>query len=698
MFAPSSSSSNPRRRAGRGAPALMLGACIVATVGGARGTAAQAARDGATFPAQAELVVVDAVVLDQHGAPVPDLKAADFTLLEDGQPRDITSFEAFAVEDAESPNVAPARTRVASNAPAVPAGRSFVVVFDDVHVTPRTARRAQDAVRRFIETGLRPGDELTLVTTSTGAWWTARMPEQREDALRVLARIESRRWRESGPEWITDTEATWAALERDDAMLGFLYSRWQSSGLVPVRKRASPGTPGPPMIQAKAELVYADATQRLRVTLQTLERVVAALAVGHGRKNVLLISEGFVLERTRGEARSLQRAAQAANVVLHFVDSRGLEESGPSFEAAELETAVHRPTYAYEAAGAQQVALDSGGEVVTHTEDLAGAMRRIAEQSRAYYLLGYVPAATRDGRFHRIDVRVARPDAQVRARRGYLARTAGQHGPGRDEAAQAAVRAALDAPFASSGLELRLMSYVFGPAAGGKVRTLLLGETPLAGLGSEGGDGKVDLDVFVALTARDSGASLSDGSRVELRLKPDERRRLEASGLPVGREVLLAPGTYQARLVVRDARSRRHGSVRHEFTVEPPTAWHTSTPILTDSVEVDAGGPPRPIPVARRSFKPAGRLYCAYEVYGAARGSGGQPEVEAGFELRRGTGTVVAAMASRAIRPTPDGRLSQLLALSLEGAEPGEYELRLDLRDRAAARTLEVAESFAVVP
>src|ERR1700732_1351812 len=38
------------------------------------------------------LVVVDVVVTDSKGQPVPDLKPADFTLLEDGKPQKISGF------------------------------------------------------------------------------------------------------------------------------------------------------------------------------------------------------------------------------------------------------------------------------------------------------------------------------------------------------------------------------------------------------------------------------------------------------------------------------------------------------------------------------------------------------------------------------------------------------------------------------
>src|SRR5258708_3784858 len=45
-----------------------------------------------TLRTNTRLVVVDVVAIDSKGQPVPDLKPADFTLLEDGKPQKISGF------------------------------------------------------------------------------------------------------------------------------------------------------------------------------------------------------------------------------------------------------------------------------------------------------------------------------------------------------------------------------------------------------------------------------------------------------------------------------------------------------------------------------------------------------------------------------------------------------------------------------
>ena len=68
-----------------------------------------------SFPAQVEQVVVDVVVTDKKGNAVRGLKPEDMTVLEDGVPQAVVSFEAIELPDQPSARRRTPRPRVSVN-------------------------------------------------------------------------------------------------------------------------------------------------------------------------------------------------------------------------------------------------------------------------------------------------------------------------------------------------------------------------------------------------------------------------------------------------------------------------------------------------------------------------------------------------------------------------------------------------------
>ena len=137
---------------------LALTAALVAAAGARAGhPQAAATPQQPTFPAEIELVTVDAAVVDRSGRAIRGLTASDFTVLEDGRPQAISSFEAIELPD--SPRGAGdeprERPRISTNArdAARTTGRTFVVVFDNRNLTQTDAHRAKGAISQFLEKG-----------------------------------------------------------------------------------------------------------------------------------------------------------------------------------------------------------------------------------------------------------------------------------------------------------------------------------------------------------------------------------------------------------------------------------------------------------------------------------------------------------------------------------------------------------------
>jgi VWFA-related protein len=81
--------------------------------------------------------------------------------------------------------------------------------------------------------------------------------------------------------------------------------------------------------------------------------------------------------------------------------------------------------YAIARARLQKIAEITGGQVFQAKEanDLAGVYSQVAAALRTLYSVGYYPTnSARDGTFRRVDVRINRPDAVARTRKGYYAK------------------------------------------------------------------------------------------------------------------------------------------------------------------------------------------------------------------------------------------------------------------------------------
>lgn len=99
------------------------------------------------------LVQVDALVTDSGGNHIPNLKAEDFEVLQDGKPQKITHFTYIAGTPAARPD-----TR-----------RSIVFLLDDAYMEFADFHYAQEAIRRYIDEELQPDDVVAIARTSYGS-------------------------------------------------------------------------------------------------------------------------------------------------------------------------------------------------------------------------------------------------------------------------------------------------------------------------------------------------------------------------------------------------------------------------------------------------------------------------------------------------------------------------------------------------
>ena len=678
--------------------------------------AAQEPQETPKFPAQVEQVTVDAVVTDKKGNPIAGLTASDFTVLEDGVPQAIVNFEAVQLPTSPAATTPP-KPRVSSNTdPATRVGRTFVVVFDDIHMTRFNAQRAKVAIAEFLKNGVREGDRVTLVATGGTAWWTARMEAGRDGIIALLKRLEGRNIPDPSQDRMSDYEAMRIQVYNDAEASARVRRRYESMGVIQpdrAQNQRTSDTLGDPIVRSKAGDVYFQAVSKNRITLGLLERVLSSLSSSKGRKAVILVSDGFIYDPNLDEFKTVVQASRRANAAIYSVQSGGLSgmsefmtaEFGNALADQDVGSALLDNSLAAE--GSDSLASDSGGFVVRNTNDLARGIQRIALESQSYYLIGYNPTNTKpDGRFRKIEVRLARKGIDVRARKGYYAPVDGKAPPKKPTGIDPAIQQALDSPYEMDQIPLRMSAYVLDETLLGKADTAVVAEVDIKDFGFQEQGGRLidSIEYLLVAAHRESGEYFRYDQKVDMKLQPSTRDKYLKSWfpIPIPQDFDLAPGWYQAKIVVRDKNTGRIGTLTHDFEVPDLTQFRISSVNLSDTLQPNPegkGGPPHPTLLARRTFTAEGLLFGQFSVFGAAKDKeSGMPKVISGYQIRAADGAVRAEMPPSLIKPTSLGKLSRMVGNKLEGFPPGDYEFVISLKDEVAGKAMEVREPFTLVP
>jgi VWFA-related protein len=695
---------------------LACGAVLAAT-----GTLVSIAAQQPSRPAfrtDADLVLVDAVVVNKAGEPIADLTAADFEVRDEGTPQRIELFQAVHTPE-DAPALEPrttARLPYSTNVgSAARVARAFVLFFDDVHLTREDGDRAKQAMTVFLDRETRPGDLVSVVAPGRSLRWHARMPDGRAELMRTVSSLAGAYAPDLSTERMSDYEAYRIHVFQDEAAAERVDRRWKNfrvlgreptdlasdRGFQPQNRGGNIGIIKQD-IAVRAAALYAQVEARNRATLLALDRTVGALASVRGRKSLVLVSPGFIEDQERREGGRVLDGARRANVAVYFVDARGLVTGSP-YGSAQFgsaldarDVAAANADVALEAEGAENLSSQSGGFSVRNANDLGQALRRIGRESHTYYLLGFQPG--RDGQpgaFRRLDVRVNRPGVSVRARRGYIVggaagtRTDGARDP--DPLTRAA-----DSPYDLSGIPLRAAAFVFGSPAPDRALTLLAVEADLRAFSFKPdtrGELSDTLQLRVVVTEQATGAAERYERDVEMRFPPGTRVDAESWRNEVA-EFRLAPGRYQARFALAGRNNGSVGAVTHEFDVPRLTGLRVSTPIVTDTIETPthtSSGPPRPVLVVGRTFPVGAMLYYQFNVFGVG---GAAARVSADHEIRRSDGSILKRMEPRPIAPAADGALSRFSGVSLAGAPAADYELVIRVIDETTQQRIELHEPF----
>ena len=502
------------------------------------------------------LVQVDAVVTDGKGRLVTDLRADELEIQEDGKAREITNFSFIELEARPEISAQPANSNVPSPSPLrlkpEQVRRTIAVIVDDLGLSFDSIHQTRSALKKFVDQA-QPDDLVAIIRTGGGV---GALQQFTSDKRQLYAAIERIKWYPIGRGGVT------------------AFAPISNSNLS----------------ESEGANITVDAFRDEVLTVGTLgaiQYVIRGLNELPGRKSVILLADGLhIFDRrdlTRGSrmvdaARRLTEVANRASVVIYTVDVRGLQTlsltaadsiaglSGPALQ----NTLSARSEYMRDSQdGLIYLAEQTGGFAVRNSNDISGGIRRVVDDQKGYYLIGYRPdPSTFDGvdarrKFHKLSLKVLRPGKfDVRIRRGFFGIPDERLTP-QPATRQQKMITALTSPFGSEGVQLRLTSLFANDAKAGSVlRSYLhIKSNDLTFTDEPDGWHKASFDIL-AVTFGDNGVPIDQLNRTHtVRIKGETYRRALKDGLTYH---LLVPvkkaGAYQLRIALRDISSDRVGS------------------------------------------------------------------------------------------------------------------------------------------
>jgi VWFA-related protein len=314
-------------------------------------------------------ISLDVVVTDKAGNAVSGLTEQDFTLLDDKQPRQITSFHATD-----------GTNRAADSALQV------IFVVDAVNSGVQSVGYGRMQLSKFLRQDAgRLSEPASLVLfTDTD---TRIQPKSTRDGNALAESLDSN---QTGLRALSRSGGFYGAQERLDLSLKAIdqlagYERTQ-----PGRKLVVWMSPGWPMLSGPNVELTPKMEQWLFNTIVTLSREL-----------------------------------REAGITLYSIDPLGMNDAG-GFRTFYYESFLKGvPSYNKVQAGnlaLQVLAVQSGGRVMNTNNDIAKEIAECLKDANAFYTLSFdSPPADRPDEYHTLDVKVDKPGVKVRTRTGYYA-------------------------------------------------------------------------------------------------------------------------------------------------------------------------------------------------------------------------------------------------------------------------------------
>jgi VWFA-related protein len=616
----------------------VLAAMLAGVMAGTSMVAQQQSSAGTfTLKVQSDIVLTNVVVRDKKtGEVVKGLKASDFTVLENGKPQKIASFDYQNVDDAavlHEKTTVTGKATVADllngngNFAAEPASlkdhRLIVMFFDLSSMQPEDIDRAVEAAQDYVNKKMQPADLVALVSLDTSLSMDQDFTSDKAALLKGLSKYNGT----EGTGFANGSEGGNSGGTADDAS-SFTADDSEYNSLNTDRE------------------LYA-----IRSIARSLEKV-------DQRKSLLYFSGGLTRQGIENQAsmRAATNEAVKANMAIYSVDTRGLEALSPVGNAS---TGSLRGTAAYSGGAMQSnldanfgsqetlgtLASDTGGKAFFDSNDFAPAFQQIQHDTEAYYIVGFHSTnAARDGSYRHLTVKLNRSDAKLDYRPGYYAPADFKHQKteDREEALTEQMRSDLPATDVAVYLEalyFRLEDNKFFVPV-----SLIVPGSQIPFI-KNGDRGKANIDIMGQV--KDAQGIIVGNVRDTVKLALDAAQQVQRKNIQYSTGFTLAPGRYHLKFIVRENETGRMGSFETDIQVpdmrKSPlklssivlssqrtanTAKKAGNPLVRDGVEW--------IPNIPHVFRQDQHLYFMYEVYDPSKSQAGAAPASTGLKRREG--------------------------------------------------------------
>ena len=645
-----------------------------------------------------EIVLVNVIARDKKGNLIRDLMPSDFTVYEEGQKQQISSFDFENVDELQTAGAAgetvtgAAGNRTGSllktteNSLEARDRRLMLLFFDFSAMEPEEIDRAVEAGKKYVQANMQRADMVALVSLATNMKLDLDFTADKQRILSVLSSYNGTEGQgfENGAtgssEGAAETGGAYTADDTDyntfsaDRKLLALQSIMQAMGKIP---------------QKKSLIYFSNGISQSGVDNQSALRATTATAV-------------------------------KANVSIYPVDVRGLSAFPPGGQA---QSASLHGQSAYSGASVLNdlngnassqetlytLADDTGGKAFMDTNDFSGVFKQVQKDTSAYYVLGYTSTNhLKDGRFRRLKVQINRPDVKLEYRPGYYAGRDFEHMKQADREQQLDDELAAELPQTDVAVYAGTAYFRQDDSRYYLAVSLVVPGSQIPFVQEKDKD-SATIDIIGLVL--ESGKFPMGRQRDTVKLAVDSTQQVRRKNVQYNTGFVLPPGNYHLKFIVRENRSGRMGSFETDVRIPDlrkaplrmssvvlssqrvPAAQKKKAgfqPLITEQAEL--------VPSVTHVFRQDQKLYLQYEIYDAAKAKAaetkngetknGHPTVRVltSIEFLQGDLKVYETKPIVAQEITAPDRKAVVfqMEIPLDGLKPGFYTCQVNIIDDVA--------------